>query len=686
MSRIALNQSSYSSLLSLQRVSSVLNSTQQILATGKKVNSAIDNPSSYYTARSLNNRAADLSSLLDNMGQKIQTIKAASEGITAATSFLEQMTSVAEQAIENPLIHQDEKTLLNDGYTVIDSSMTTSQISALITDGAKIALSSDITLDDTLTITAQNISFNGNGHTITFAGSGSALTATKAAIEVTGEGASADFKNIKIEASGDWAVGISARNHANITIDNTYGINMTGENSFRISNRDELLYAGKYNTYTTEAQIGADGLATRATTQFYAPGVSADDETFGQGNWYLPSFGELLDVYGYDKEQIPSGTTEEERKMGAIGDNKKTINDSLKALRLAGADAAELTNSWYWSSSEYNSYSSWLLNMNNGIRLNSSKYNKYYVRSFQLLKDCFNPLPLSADHPEVGGSGGLTAPQIGDVMYSDKTWGKAADYDGTKTAVGVITNVSADGRDVTIMSLKNLRFKTVDEANNFEPTTPYTGAQAYSRWATDAAKTTDITGMKNYTYALSSAGFKSEGTITVSNTLNRDIYVGDTYTAQYDELVSQYDDIANDSGYKGINLLKGDSMEVIFNESRDNKLEVQGTDISSAAIGLNTVDWRTIDDVMTSIKELKIAVATLRTVASDLGNHNAIIQTRQEFTENLINILEEGADKLTLADMNEASADMLSLQTRQQLAINALSLATQAEQNVLKLF
>ena len=65
---------------------------------------------------------------------------------------------------------------------------------------------------------------------------------------------------------------------------------------------------------------------------------------------------------------------------------------------------------------------------------------------------------------------------------------------------------------------------------------------------------------------------------------------------------------------------------------------------------------------------------------------SSIVENREEFTENLINVLEEGADKLTLADMNEESANMLALQTRQQLAINSLSLASQAAQSVLSLF
>ena len=77
---------------------------------------------------------------------------------------------------------------------------------------------------------------------------------------------------------------------------------------------------------------------------------------------------------------------------------------------------------------------------------------------------------------------------------------------------------------------------------------------------------------------------------------------------------------------------------------------------------------------------------SIRAFTAELGNNYSIITSRQDFTENLINILTEGADKLTLADMNEESANMLALQTRQQLAINFLSLTSQAAQSIMKLF
>lgn len=99
-------------------------------------------------------------------------------------------------------------------------------------------------------------------------------------------------------------------------------------------------------------------------------------------------------------------------------------------------------------------------------------------------------------------------------------------------------------------------------------------------------------------------------------------------------------------------------------------------------------DLKSIDKeaISTSISEVENAVSQLRNMASVFGNNYSIVENREEFTENLINVLEEGADKLTLADMNEESANMLALQTRQQLAINSLSLASQAAQSVLSLF
>ena len=164
----------------------------------------------------------------------------------------------------------------------------------------------------------------------------------------------------------------------------------------------------------------------------------------------------------------------------------------------------------------------------------------------------------------------------------------------------------------------------------------------------------------------------------------------ENYMKQFDEILKQIDGIAKDSGYKGVNLLDGEDQElkVVFNEDRSSSLTVKGDDASSAGLGLEASDgkWVKKDAISKSITQVEDAVSKLRNMASVFGNNYSIVENREEFTENLINVLEEGADKLTLADMNEESANMLALQTRQQLAINSLSLASQAAQSVLSLF
>ena len=159
-----------------------------------------------------------------------------------------------------------------------------------------------------------------------------------------------------------------------------------------------------------------------------------------------------------------------------------------------------------------------------------------------------------------------------------------------------------------------------------------------------------------------------------------------SYNQQFNDALNQYDQLIKDSSYKGINLLKGDSLKINFNETGEHNILVQGKDIASSNIGLSEVLWQSLSDVFESIDSLKSAIGKLRSLSEDLGSQFNIIQTRIDFTSALTNVLEEGADKLTLADMNEASAQYLTLQTRQSLAINSLSLASQAHGQILRLF
>ncbi len=374
MADISLTASMRSNLLSLQNTQSLMDMTQERLSTGKKVNSALDNPNSYYTSQSLTNRASDLSSLLDSMGQGISTIKAANEGIESITEFVQQAKAVANQA-------RDE---------------------------------------------ANNVA-----------------------------GSTGNYDKETVGA-GD------------ITITVTYN----GE------------------TKTEDVTLGAkdDGgtAATKIQTALQAMEFGPDDT--------------------------------------ALGTNF-TVTFADGAFKVASANGEELKISF-----------------------------------------------------EVGGA------------KMDATAGNAT------------------------------RVESVDRFN---------------------------------------------------------------------AILDQIDQLAKDSGYKGVNLLGGtdQSLTVIFNEDRSSNLVIQGVDASSNGLKISRVtDWGPNANIDASITQVEDAINELRNMASEFGNNYSVVQTREDFTDNLINVLEEGSDKLVLADMNEESANMLALQTRQQLAVNSLSLASQAAQSVLKLF
>ncbi len=99
-SDVVLSAAMRTNLLSLQSTQNSIDLAQRNLGTGKKVNSALDGPQAFFASRALTNRAADLTKLLDSIGQSVQVIKAADTGVTALTSLVEQADSIANQAQE----------------------------------------------------------------------------------------------------------------------------------------------------------------------------------------------------------------------------------------------------------------------------------------------------------------------------------------------------------------------------------------------------------------------------------------------------------------------------------------------------------------------------------------------------------------------------------------------------------
>ena len=165
-----------------------------------------------------------------------------------------------------------------------------------------------------------------------------------------------------------------------------------------------------------------------------------------------------------------------------------------------------------------------------------------------------------------------------------------------------------------------------------------------------------------------------------------------TLAVQFNELLSQINTIANDSSFNGTNLLQAspDNLAVEFNTDNTSNLTITGLDSTTATSGINIAvaanNFGLNANIDTALTAISSALTTLRSNASTMGSRNTILTTRLDFTDNLVNTLEGGTGKLTLADLNEESANLLALQTRQQLGINSLALAAQSERSILALF
>ncbi len=167
----------------------------------------------------------------------------------------------------------------------------------------------------------------------------------------------------------------------------------------------------------------------------------------------------------------------------------------------------------------------------------------------------------------------------------------------------------------------------------------------------------------------------------------------------YNDLRDELNALARDSGYNGNNLLMGDMLEVVFNE-------LTGDDRTSFTVSANQADGTAFGNVTADrlggtegdettfasntnlesrLEALQGGVDELRSLSSQLGTAQTIIENRENFTNEMVNTLKAGADGLTLADMNEEAANNLALQTKQQLGQSALSLAIQNDQSILQL-
>jgi flagellin-like hook-associated protein FlgL len=249
---------------------------------------------------------------------------------------------------------------------------------------------------------------------------------------------------------------------------------------------------------------------------------------------------------------------------------------------------------------------------------------------------------------------------------------------------------------VNLMDRTQDRLSTGKKVNSaLDNPVSFFAAQGLNERASDLSALKDTMGQGIQTVKAADAGIKgitalieSARGIAQAARSTSDATTRQTYSNQFDDLLSQIDELAGDAGYRGTNLLGSGSLTVNFNEDSSSSLTITGVDATTTGLSIAAAagNWANDADIDTAITELDAGLTSLRSTSSTLSANLAVIDTRQDFTSDMTAVLESGADSLTLADMNEEGANMLMLQTRQALSTSALSMASQAAQSVLRLF
>lgn len=574
--KIALTASMRSNLLSLKNTQKLFDSTQDKLSTGYKVNSAMDNPSSYFTAQSLNARADDLSTLLDSIGQAISTLQTADQGITSLQDFVAQAKSIANSARDTANVSAKVTSSIKFDVDNLKSQKVIGEAVPNMTaadtmvirygDSTKLTGTVNVKEDTTLKGLKLNeleagdasIKIDGKEYQIvTKDAAGDAVTENKM---VTGYAKDSVFEVVSVGASA--------------TVGNKiYTMKDVDGNEFTVDMATVAdLVAGDFATAGADfgTTVSEDGKTTVTTATFTEAGAAAKGSAattiYVKSDATIKEFAEVLETMIGTKVFDAS------------------VEDSNLVFKTLDTTSLEVTGKIAEN-----------LGMDAGVEIS-----------------------LATDE---------TAESLRQKINAQE--GLSADFDDK----GRLVVKSAEGDDLVI-----------------------SGALADKLGISGAA----------------------------TNGSNERA----TYAKQFDSVLKQIDELVQDTSYKGINLLKGDNLTVVFNESRTSTLELKGVTFDSTGLGFTASknEWISTDDIDESLDQITKATSMLRAQASEFGQNLSTVQIREDFTENMINNLTTGADKLTLADANEEAANLLALQTRQSLATNSLSLASQSAQSVLQLF
>ena len=717
-------------LLSLQQTAKLQDLTQNRLATGLKVNSAIDNPSSYYTAQSLNNRAEDLNILLDAMSQGIQTLKAVNESLETGTKFLEQAKSVASSVLETT-------------QPVAAKVSTEAELLAAIDSGKKglIVLTSDITMS-----TNQNIVLNDGQSLVGARYLDKNAAQTRLTFNFTGEEKSgietvdgsiiSDLQiNLTTDRRGNQGV-IKSQENTRVTLRNldinmntdadtvsadrvyfsgirgginqlsgTVNINNTGSNSrYTIGITGHKNYQTEVNLSRAELNITSDGELGLGIAYIGKISVSENSQLniLGKGKYNhavndvveieiknnsslnIETLGKTSHGFSLDKDfsnlyvqdtSILNIITRGANSNGILGGDNTFSDRATVNIKASGSGADGIRGG--------------VTTLTDNARLNISTAGTNADSMVEGTLNLKGHAVMNADASLANNSAGFCYQTINvDEFATLNVHGSVGGFFSANTMAPLKLNILS-----TTSVINNLNGSLFFGANTFmtavagstinNGTKAYTNAAAYDdtgpNWTSAFVAGADITPV---TMPDIDAELAKRPVPDTAEDDNRLI----SSAGQFEQILSQYDQLINDSWYKGVNLLKSQDLKVVFNESRTSDLDIKGVDATTKGLGLETVSWNDAAGVQNALDQIDSAINQLRLYASEFGNYYQIVTTRENFTTSLISVLTEGADQLTLADMNQESANMLALQTRQQLAVNSLSLASQASQSVLKLF
>lgn len=679
MSDIVLSASVRQNLLSLQSTADLLATTQNRLATGNKVNSALDNPTSYFTAQNLNSRASDINNLLDSIGNGVQVLQAANTGITSLQKLVDSAKSVANQALQTDVGYAkatvtaaavsgataDDLRGSPTNATFTGTAATASSFSAYtagtatgtvvnndntsaaaaITTATLLVGTASASSDDLATAPANGDKLVVNGKTITFDDSTTTASSTDANGNVTigiKTGSTATVGDVlsAIDTITGGAASTIAAGKVTLNTSTTSDIDFTGSSSNALA---------AFGLTTAGASPITRGGHTATTPLLSGTTILSGTATDNTSNVLSSAFadGDTLTV---------DGKTLTFKDTGAVGPNQISTTGTVADL-LAKIDG--LTGAT--TPSTVNSDGTITLSTGTAADLSITSSNSAALGALGL------------------GTSVTQTRTAGPLSGTTLTIGKTGD-DGVATTI-----VFGDGTNGTVKSLNDLNAKLA--ANNLQASINTDGVITLTT-SNDSAS--DTIGAISGTATAAGGAFDPAATTTTGAIANASSQQARAdLVTQYNTIINQITTTAQDSSFNGVNLLNGDQLKLVFNENGNSSLNITGVTFNPAGLGLTQltqgsdfIDNDTTNKVLSSLDQ---ASRTLSSEASTLGSNLSIVQIRQDFSKNLINVLQTGASNLTLADTNEEAANSQALSTRQSIAVSALALANQSQQSVLKL-